>query len=139
MTEILADTSAWIAFLRPQGPAKIKTALREALLDGRVRITWPVRAELLVGTRNLSDFQRLRTLTASLVSLACDEGLWERASQLGFTLRRRGLTVPLPDLLVAQAAMDADLELWHLDAHYEAIGAHSVLRTRNFLETAQTP
>jgi predicted nucleic acid-binding protein len=53
---------------------------------------------------------------------------------LGFDLRRKGLTVPLPDLLIAQAALTGAVELWHLDDHYEAIREHSALRTRSFLD-----
>lgn len=133
MTDALADTSVWISYLRPGGSGSVRETLREALLEGRVLTCWPVRAELLVGAKDLDAWERLRVLLGSLTQLPCGEGLWERAARLGFDLRRKGLTVPLPDLLVAQAAVDADVELWHLDAHYEVIREHSQLRTRSFL------
>ena len=101
-----------------------------------MRTCWPVRTELLVGARDAAGFERLRVLMGSLAELPCGAELWSKAAQLGFDLRRKGLTVPLPDLLIAQAAIDGEVELWHLDDHYEAIRAQSKLRTRSFLGEA---
>lgn len=132
MTDVLADTSAWISYFRAGGSAELQVALRDALLEGRVQTCWPIRAELLIGARNAADLERLRVLLGSLAELTCGDDLWNGAARLGFDLKRKGLTVPLPDLLIAQAAIDGDVELWHLDDHFEAIREHSTLRTRSF-------
>ncbi len=52
---------------------------------------------------------------------------------MGYTLRRQGMTVPLPDLLIAQAAIDGDLVLWHVDVHFEQMRRHGFLQTLSFL------
>lgn len=128
----MLDTSVWIAYLRPGGHAAVKTSVREALTTLPVYSCKIVRTELLVGARDESAFQRLETLLEGLNEVPLDDGVWRRGSRLGFHLRRKGVSVPLPDLLIAQAALDAELTLWHLDEHYELIGAHSGLRTRSF-------
>jgi len=43
------------------------------------------------------------------------------------------MTVPLPDLLIAQAAIDGDLVLWHVDVHFEQMRRHGFLQTLSFL------
>ncbi len=133
MTGVLADTSVWIAYLRPTGFEAVKKTLRSALVEGRVHTCWPIRAELLVGARDPSGYARLQDLIGSLAHVPVGGDLWDRAARLGFALRRQALTVPLPDLLIAQAAIDGELELWHLDTHYPAIAAASPLRARSFL------
>jgi predicted nucleic acid-binding protein len=57
---ILADTSAWVEYLRATGsPANI--ALR-GLLDDKLAITGPVAMELLAGARDDHHLGRLRTV-----------------------------------------------------------------------------
>ena len=40
-------------------------------------------------------------------------------------MRRQGLTIPLPDLLIAQAAMEGNFVLWHIDEHFERMSRYS--------------
>jgi predicted nucleic acid-binding protein len=137
VTSVLIDTSVWISYFRPCGSGDLVLAIRDVILEGRGCTCWPVQAELLVGARELSSFERLRALLASLVQLPVDEELWERTARLGFDLRRKGLTIPLPDLLIAETAIAAQCELWHADQHYEAIREHRELLTRSFLGEIQ--
>jgi predicted nucleic acid-binding protein len=48
-------------------------------------------------------------------------------------LRKKGRSIPLPDLLVAEVCRSHSLELWHLDEHYEAIREQARFATRSFL------
>jgi predicted nucleic acid-binding protein len=129
----LLDTSVWIAYLRPRGDAAVKASVQKALADAAVYSCEVVRMELLVGSRDEAAFGHLEALLRGLGEVSIDEGCWERGARLGFRLRREGITVPLPDLLIAQTALDAELTLWHADEHFELIRAHSPLRTRSFL------
>jgi predicted nucleic acid-binding protein len=63
-----------------------------------------------------------------------DDEMWGKASRLGFTLRKAGLTVPFPDLLVAQAALAGGLEVWHTDEHFDLSSRATTLRARAFRE-----
>jgi predicted nucleic acid-binding protein len=86
--------------------------------------------ELLVGAKDMEAFGRLSVLFAALPDVEVGPAVWEAAAKLGFDLRRRGTTVPLPDLLVAAAALGAGLEVWHVDEDFERIRAVAPLRTR---------
>jgi predicted nucleic acid-binding protein len=49
---------------------------------------------------------------------------------IGFELERAGRRAPATDLLTAAAAIEHGYTLWHDDAHFEVIAAHSSLRQR---------
>ncbi|GAB4256580.1 MAG: PIN domain-containing protein [Deferrisoma sp.] len=133
MRPVLIDTSVWIWFLRKNGPAEIQRAVQDVLLEGRARTCWVVRAELLVGARDEEGWSRLWRGFSALPSVVLDDAVWEDASRLGFKVRRKGLTVPLPDLLVAQAAIAGGCELWHSDHHFERLKQYTDLHTRSFV------
>ncbi len=78
-------------------------------------------------------FGRLSSLFQALPEVPLGSGIWERSAELGFRVRRAGVSVPLPDLLIAQAASAAGLELWHMDVHFDILSSHLALVTRSFL------
>lgn len=133
MRRPLIDTSVWIAFFRQGGEDAVQEAVRDALLEGAVHTCWPIRTELLVGARTAKAFESLDGLLESLPEIPLGEPVWRGAAELGFRLRRSGMTVPLPDLLIAQCALTAGCELWHADRHYDAVAAQTRLATRSFL------
>jgi hypothetical protein len=135
---VLLDTSAWIAFFSPIGHDVLKTEVRQALNEERVSTCTVVRTELLVGARDRAAFKKLDGLLRALPQAPMHDELWSRAAGMGFALRKKGRSMPLPDLLVAEVCRSQSLELWHLDDHYEAIREQAEFSTRSFLG-ANTP
>jgi len=130
---VLLGTSAWIAFFTPAGHGVLKLEVQKALNEERVFTCAVVRTELLVGARDRAAFTKLDQLLSSLPQAPIDDALWLRAAGLGFALRKKGRSIPLPDLLVAEVCRSHSLELWHLDEHYEAIRRQARFTTRSFL------
>jgi hypothetical protein len=130
---VLLDTSAWIAFFSPIGHDALKAEVRKALNEERVFTCAVVQTELLVGARDRAAFRKLGELLRALPQAPMDDELWLRAAGLGFALRKKGRSMPLPDLLIAEACRAQSLELWHLDDHYEAIREQMEFSTRSFL------
>jgi predicted nucleic acid-binding protein len=127
---ILADSSAWIEFLRRTGS---ETNRRVAELieepDG-FATTDIVLMEILAGARDASHRDQLRRLLAR-----CEfepvEGPrdYEEAADLYRSCRAAGETVrSLTDCLIACVAMRTGSELLHLDADIDAIARHAPLR-----------
>lgn len=129
----LLDSSVWISYFRPEGSRELKRAVQEALRRGQVVTCWVVRAEILIGARDEGSFAKLADHMGAVPDVPLDDAIWESAARLGYVMRKKGVTLPLPDLLVAQAAMAHDLILWHVDEHYEAVRRFAPLRTRSFL------
>ena len=94
---------------------------------------WPIIAELPIGARDDQAFSHLRSLLQTLPRVSTSEIVWVDAAALGQSMRLRGFGIPLPDLLISQAAIHSGLILWHVDVHYERVRRFSSLHTRSFL------
>ncbi len=129
-TSLLIDTSAWVRYLRRGNPPGLTAAIREALAAGLVATCPVVSAELLQGCLDDRSFRALQDVLSGLIEVAVSVSIWRQAARLGYTLRRRGLTIGLPDLLIAQCAITSNRVLWHADAHFEQIRQHAPLQTR---------
>lgn len=72
----------------------------------------------------------------SFESVPMPGSLWQRVRGLQQNLATAGTHrgVPPADLLIAAAALEADVALLHYDRDYEAIGAVSALRHRWLVE-----
>jgi len=129
----LLDTSVWIQYLRSDGQQGLKTAVKRALIEGRVLSCSVVKTEILVGSRDEKIFAKLSDHLEAVPDIPIDETVWEGTARLEYTLRKKGITIPLPNLLIAEAAMQREAVLWHADNHFEEICTIVPLRTRSFL------
>lgn len=127
---VLLDSSIWVRHLRRSGPTKIKRAVREALVQRSVATCWVVKAELLAGARDSPASDALLDALQGVPEIPITEAIWLAAARLGQALRRQGLTIALPDLLIAQCAISSNRVLWHVDQHFEWIRQHGSLETR---------
>ena len=128
---ILADTSAWVEYLRATGsPTHLR--LRELIAaDGELATTEVVTMELLAGVATAEEVTRLRRLLLRFQLLPI-EGLadYEAAAALYRHCRARGETVrSTVDCLIAVVAMRHRATLLHRDHDFEVIARHTPLRT----------
>lgn len=123
---ILADTSAWVEYLRKTGSAanvRMRVLVQES---GRLATTDVVLMEILAGARDDRHREELRRLLARCEMLPV-EGLsdYESAAEAYRTCRRGGDTIrKLTDCLIAVVAMRAGAQIISLDADFEAIARH---------------
>lgn len=126
---MLADSSAWIEFLRKTGTTTNK-ALHGAIDTGDVATTDAVVLEVLVGARDDLERQRLMRLLASCVQLPQEP--WvdvEAAATLYGSCRRAGETPRSSvDCLIAAVAIRHDIPVLHRDRDFDVIARHAPLR-----------
>ena len=127
----LIDTSAWILGLKRNSSNQIKNILTEILDKDQSATTGIIILELLQGTRTKKEYTEILSDLSALHYFEVNKEIWERASQLGFDLRRMGKTIPSTDLLIASIALHYDLILLHADNHFEKIQEHADLKTKN--------
>lgn len=132
---VLVDTSAWIVSFKRTGPAALKTLLKEAIDKDRVVTTPLILLELLQGCKREEEFTHLKTRLESLENCSLEDLNWQRVYRLGFTLRRKGLTIPTLDILIASLAIEKGHTLLHHDHHFRMIAKHSGLDAIDFLGT----
>src|SRR5947207_4732733 len=110
---ILVDTSAWIEFFRGRDP--VASAVDDALASNEAALCGPVEAELRRGLLNERQRATVLPLLDACHLLAQPEQLWTEAGDLGFALRRRGVTPKTVDLLIATYALTHSASLLAVD------------------------
>jgi predicted nucleic acid-binding protein len=117
----LIDTSAWILVLRKGGPKNIQQKIPQWLEDNQVVTSGIIRVELFQGCRNEDELNKLRDGMSGLSSISLTEENYTELAIIGFKLRRGGIRVPVPDLIIAMQSRISNSILVHADAHYERI------------------
>jgi predicted nucleic acid-binding protein len=125
---ILADTSAWVEFLRATG-SEANVRLRALIERDQLATTDVVLMEVLAGARDDGHRDRLRSLLAryEFVPIAGPRD-YEDAADIFRACRQAGHTVrALTDCLIASVAMRAGLAVLHADRDFDAIARHAPL------------
>lgn len=117
---VLADTSVWIEYLN-QRKTPAGDALETLLRQRRVVTCGLVIAELLQGALSKHEVEAITETFEALPYLEACHSTWTKAGTLAFTLRRKGIIVPLTDCVLAALALESDCELFSVDAHFTKI------------------
>jgi predicted nucleic acid-binding protein len=124
---ILADTSAWVEFLRRTG-SSTNIAVRD-LLDRDLAVTEAVVMEVLAGARDERHLGELQGLLGRAALIPCTSDDYLEAAALFRLCRQRGETVrKLIDCLIAAVALRADIPLLHHDGDYDVLARHTPLQ-----------
>ena len=128
-TPVLIDTSYWIEFFnRPDtGHAE---SVRRLVSEDLASITGVVLSELLQGARTEEEYRELDSALTAVVWIRADRGVYARAGELGFGLRRRGITVPVTDCLITAAAERAGANILTLDGHFAHLARETGIEVR---------
>ena len=134
---ILVDTSAWIFALKKNPFLPLKEKIDLLLRDELILAFGMIKLELLGGAKSEKEFARLKSRLDALYEIPTDQSLWDKASELAFTLHRKGITVPCTDILIASAALYSKATLLHADVHFNLMAKHTELRVESFLSLIQ--
>ena len=69
----------------------------------------------------------------ALENIITDEIIWETAYDLAFKLRRKGVTVPNTDILIAACALSENCILMHADNHFDLITRHVNINIESYV------
>jgi len=129
----LVDTSAWIFALRKKSLPQLKKRIGQLLMLDIVKTFGMIRLEILGGAKTEEEFNRLKDRIGALEEISCDAELWESAGRLSFDLRRKGLTIPSTDILIASAALKSGSTLLHADSHFDIIASETDLKVESYI------
>ena len=129
----LIDTSVWLFALRKEFIPEIKDRVASLLQEDHVFTTGIVNLELLSGTKSKSEYQRLKNRLDALENIRTDEVVWDLACDLGYKIRRKGLTIPHTDILIAAGALSEECILLHADNHFDLIAEHVNLKVESYV------
>lgn len=117
----LVDTSAWIETLRSDGDQAIREVVVELTTEGNVVLCEMILLELWNGAHGVSEQRLLRDLSEELETVPTTSEVWKLATDFAQRSRRKGLTVPATDVLIAACASYHDLRIVHADQHFDKL------------------
>ena len=118
MKKVLVDTSIWIEYFK--GNKMIQNIIHDTPLY-QCYIMGPVIAELLLGIKTTNEKELLINCLHALPMLKITDDDWIDAGNTGNFLRRKGITVPLHDLIIFSVADNNNCSLFTLDKHFDII------------------
>ena len=130
---VLIDTSAWLFALKKDFHPVIKERIGQLLVESDVAICGMITLELLGGTKSEREYLRLKSRLDSLFYIESDKLLWDYSSKLAFDLKRKGMSIPYADIVIAASALKERAILIHADSHFDSIAHDTDLRVESFV------
>lgn len=120
MPTFLADKSA---FARRETRPEVRDVLEPLLVVGEIATCGIVNLELLYSARDRATYRALVEALRGVPQASIDDAVINRALEVQAMLAKRSQhrAVPLPDLLLAACAEQANLTVLHYDADFERI------------------
>lgn len=118
MKKILVDTSIWIEYFK--GNKQVVDLIHDKT-SYSIYIAGPIITELIQGLKTASEKGIFTDVLGGLPSLPVTDQDWIDAGIMGATLREKGITVPLPDLLIYTLALNNSCLLYSKDKHFKMI------------------
>lgn len=120
MPPVIVDTSQWVQYFRA-GESLEAGVVEDLLTAGEAVMVGVVYAELLRGARNENQFRTLEEDLNSLPFLEVTRQTWNRTGSLLGDLQRRGLSILLPDALIAALALEHGYPVYTRDTDFQRV------------------
>ncbi len=117
---VLVDTSAWIDFFRRKDP-ELHELAASLLREGYAAVTGVITLELFRGAKTKRELNVISDLLETVHMVFESSSTHEDAGKMGYELARKGQTLAVVDLIIAQIALENDLSLLTLDKHFLTI------------------
>ena len=116
----MIDTSVWIDYFRDTNKG-LNDFIDRLIDEDVVYINGIIKSELLIGTRTQKEYDLTKNNLECFTTLELDDRVFNEISKVGFQLKRKGITVPLSDLIIAVQCFEQQLILIEKDKHFEKI------------------
>jgi len=129
---VLIDTSVWIQADSLKANSEVKSKVLLLLDKDRAAACGIIIAELLCGAKTPTNYEELKIDIEGIHYLNTPENIWLKAAQMSFDLRKKGISIPLTDILIACIAIDNNCSLLHLDKHFTVLASKTDLKIELF-------
>jgi hypothetical protein len=119
-TGIIVDSCVWIEFFRKR-ESDFTLHLSGLLRERRVRMGGMVLAEILQRIKVPEEANLVRQSLERLPYLEMTRNVWEKAGEISASLRTKGITIPLSDLIIAALALSEDQQILTIDPHFKEV------------------
>jgi len=119
-SNVLVDTSVWIEYFN-QPDSSSGESLEQLLKEGRVAGAGIVLTELLQGAKIEEEFNDILESITAIPILETRFSTWIKAGRISYSLRRKGITIPVTDIIIASLAIENNCSIFTLDPHFDKI------------------
>jgi len=117
---VLVDTSIWIEYFN-KPDSNVGKSLENLLKKGRVYIAGIILTELLQGAKIEREFESIQESMLALPFLETTLNTWIQSGRISFALRKKGITIPITDLVIASLSLENNCKIFTLDLHFDKI------------------
>jgi hypothetical protein len=125
--KVLIDTSVWINFLNKKD-SPVSKSVKELLRAELSCYTDIIELELIRGAKSKREIEIINKLLDVITYYGIKKEYYRRAGEMGYSLARKGHSIGIVDLLIAQVAIENDLFLFSLDNHFKLIAKEFPLK-----------
>lgn len=116
---IIVDTSIWIEYFKNN--QKYVPFIEDNLNLENILISGPIISELLHGVKSEKEYKLLSESISAVPYAECVYDDWIKTGETLYNLKKKGITVPLTDILISAIAIRHDASVLSLDKHFKSI------------------
>ena len=120
-SDVLVDSNVYIDLLRVRKDVVATLYDWAEVRDRNLAICGMIRVEVLRGLKSLKAFQSISALMDVMINVPSDNRLWSEATDLAWSLDRKGIVIPGPDAVIAASALRSGAAVMTSDAHFSKI------------------
>ena len=117
--KIIVDTSIWIEYFNRK--TNIVNFIEERIMEDCLFMTGPIVSELLQGVKTEQEYEKLKNSIDAIPYLETTLEDWKEAGNISNKLRRKGITIPLTDIIISSVAISNNAKVYSLDKHFKEI------------------
>lgn len=117
--KIIVDTSIWIEYFNRK--TNIVNFIEERIMEDCLFMTGSIVSELLQGVKTEQEYEKLKNSIDAIPYLETTLEDWKEAGNISNKLRRKGITIPLTDIIISAVAISNNAKVYSLDKHFKEI------------------
>ena len=117
----LIDTSVWIDFFNGKSSDSLKNKIIGYIENDEIYYNGIILSELLIGTKKTNEKNFIQNNFDGFIYLPFDLDDFKRLSNYGNNFLRKGITIPLTDLLIFYHTVENNLTIITKDKHFKLI------------------
>lgn len=118
--KIIVDTSIWIEYFKNN--QDYVPFIEDSLNLENIIISGPIISELLHGVKGEKEYKLLSESISAVPYVECIYGDWVTTGEMLHNLKKKGISVPLTDVLISAIAIRYNASVLTLDKHFKNIG-----------------
>lgn len=120
-SDVLIDSNVYIDLLRVRKDP-VATLYQWGEAHGRdLAICGMIRVEVLRGLKLLKSYHSISALMDVMINIPSDNRMWTAATELAWSLDRKGIVIPGADAVIAASALRHGAAIMSSDAHFSRI------------------